>query len=240
MVEPLTPTTVSFVQDVLSVGPVRSALNTDFRNGPMATGNVLSSAFISYSNDAATWIQSATGVGAIESSQITRYVRYQAQMDNSADTGLLRSMTVETDFATTNFWSPLNGSLRTSKDGVTYTDWMHQVGSTFTSQRYSQFRVEWNPYAGLWPVSVSSVWILLDAPSSTQQATAAVVPAGGTTFAFNPAYRMQPPTIHLTLIAPAAGFPVIIAQGLLAFTVKVFNQAGTDVGGTINWIAEGI
>jgi hypothetical protein len=239
VVDPLTPTEVFFVQDVLSVSPVLSALSTDFRNGPMATGNVLSSASIYYSNNAATWIKAATGVGAIESTEIARYVLYQALLDNSENVGFLKSMTVDTENATSRFWAPLNDYLRTSKDGFIFTDWS-PVGSTFTSDRYNQYHVNWNPYGGIWPVSVSSVWILLDGPSSTQQAAARVVPLGGATFFFNPAYRIQVPTIHVTLVAPTAGFPIIVAQGLTSFTVKVFNQTGTDVGGTINWIAEGI
>lgn len=148
-------------------------------------------------------------------------------------------MTTDSLVAPTNYWTPVDGQIRTSPDDITFTDWQ-DVSTTFTSDRYNQYKVEWNPYGGVWPVGISSVWVLIDSDTTTQSATSKTVVIGGTTFVFNPPFRLQLPTIHITLISAGAGFPIITVQNLLGFTVKVFNQAGADVGGTINWIAEGV
>jgi hypothetical protein len=241
VLDPFATTDVSFTQDLLEFGPVNMTLSTQFNNGPEGTGNVISSVGISYSSDNIHFVAAPVtgGAGTISATAVSRYVNYSAHLDNSENPGTIASMTVDSLLAPDNYWVPINGQIRTSRDHVTFSDWQ-EVHSTFTPDRYNQYKVEWSPYGGIWPVSISSVWFLLDSDTTTQKAVARPVTVGGTTFTFSPAFRLQLPTIHVTLVSPGAGFPIITFQSLTGFTVKVFNQAGIDVGGTINWIAEGV
>lgn len=241
VLDPVLTTDVLFTQDLLEFGPVNMTLTTQFNNGTDGTGNVIPSSGISYSSDNIHFVTAPVtgGAGTINATAIARYVNYSAHLDNSDNPGTIASMTVDSLLAPDNYWTPINGQTRTSRDNITFTDWQ-ETDSSFTPDRYNQYKVEWSPYGSIWPVGISSVWFLLDSDTTNQRAVARVVSIGGTTFTFAPPFRLQLPTVHVTLVSPGAGFPIITAQSLTAFTVKVFNQAGADVGGIINWIAEGV
>jgi hypothetical protein len=238
VLDPVIPTTVTFVQDIGLIGPLLATLTTAIEPGPEeAIPN--SSATISCSNDNVTYTQLATGVGTISGTTLARYVKYQAQINDLVNVGIITGLTADTLVAPEIYWTSIEGQMRTSPDNITFGPWQ-QVQSNFVSDRYIQYMVSWNPYGGAWPVGVSSIWMLLDSPSSIQQGLAKTVAIGGTTFTFSPPFRTQLPPVQVTIVGSVALFPIVVSQSLTSFMVKVFSQAGTDVGGIINWRAEGV
>jgi len=60
-----------------------------------------------------------------------------------------------------------------------------------------------------------------------------VVPAGGTTVNFS--RRFASPLIQLAAVEGSIKWAIVTNKTRLGFTVKVYDTAGTDVGGIIDW-----
>lgn len=238
VLDPLTPTTVTYVEDAGEVAPMAVTLSSSFNNGP-GLDNPNSSATISHSSNNVTFIQDLSGVGSISETLISRYIQYQTSLNDLVDVGTIATMQSDTLVGPPNYWTIIDGQMRSSPDGTTFGPWQ-LVSSNFISDRYVQFMASWNPYGGPWPTGISSIWMLLDAPSSVQNKSFVSISAGGTTVTFDPPFRLQLPPVIATIVGSSALFPIVTAQSLTAFTVKVFNQSGSDVGGIINWSAEGV
>lgn len=238
VLNPVTPTTVTYIQDIGSNGPLLSSLTTSFGNGP--DGSIpTSSASISYSDDGITYKPLVSGVGTVSGTTLTRFIKYTATINDPVNAGVINRFIADTLVAPPSYWTSINGQMRTSMDGIIFGAWQ-SVQSNFVSDQYIQFMVSWDPYSGVWPAGVSSIWTLLDAPSSIQQAVGKPIAVGGTVITFDPPFRQILPPVQITIVGNSALFPIVIAQSLISFTVKVFNTAGVDVGGSINWSAEGV
>jgi hypothetical protein len=79
----------------------------------------------------------------------------------------------------------------------------------------------------------------VDAERRTEEASNVVVPPGGLTITFTDEFFLQP-SITAAVVSATAATYTITAQSMADFTIKVFNSAGTDIGGTINWQAKGV
>lgn len=238
VLNPVTPTTVTYIKDIGSVGPILSSLTTVFGTSPGGL-NPTASANISYSNLGVTYTALTSGVGTVSGTALARFIKYTATLNDPVNAGVVNRFIADTLVAPPSYWTSINGQMRTSMDGITFGDWQ-MVQSNFVSDQYVQFMVSWNPYGGIWPAGVSSIWTLLDAPSSIQQAVGIPISVGGTVIPFSPPFRQILPPVQITIVGNSALFPIVISQTLASFTVKVFNTAGVDVGGSINWSAEGV
>jgi hypothetical protein len=79
----------------------------------------------------------------------------------------------------------------------------------------------------------------VDAERRTEEGSNIVVPPGGLTITFADEFFEQP-SITAAVVSATAATYTIPTQGTASFTIKVFNSAGTDIGGTINWQAKGV
>ena len=79
----------------------------------------------------------------------------------------------------------------------------------------------------------------IDIEERTENAAGAVIAAsGGTAIVFTKQFN-NTPSINVTPQGTGALFAVISAKSGTGFTIQVFNDSGTDVGGTVDWQAIG-
>lgn len=79
----------------------------------------------------------------------------------------------------------------------------------------------------------------IDSTPRTEENSNVTVYLGGTEIFFTKPFAFQP-AISTQLVSATAGSVSIISQTPISFIVKVFNAAGTDTGGTINWQVKGV
>lgn len=103
--------------------------------------------------------------------------------------------------------------------------------------RYLKMRINFDTSKGV-PVITTFTPVVDNVPYN-QQGTGVVVPSGGLTINYAPQYHARP-SLQVTASGGSALAPVPSGESALGFTVKVYNSSGTDVGGTINWIANGV
>jgi hypothetical protein len=128
--------------------------------------------------------------------------------------------------------------VRTSNDNVTWTEWSDFVPAERTF-RYIQFRVL---FATTNPNESAEIveWVdSIDVPDVTDQAHGVTVPAGGLAVTFGRRFYAIPTVTATCHYAGAPKFACIEGASTAGFTVRVFDLAGNDVGGTIDWIAKG-
>ena len=78
----------------------------------------------------------------------------------------------------------------------------------------------------------------VDRAPQTQAAGGVVVAPGGTVITFSPQFH-QAPFVQVTAISSTALYATAASVSATQFTAHVFNNAGSDVGGTVNWSATG-
>lgn len=129
---------------------------------------------------------------------------------------------------------------------------------------YLDYRLEAGAYDGMEPWTIGSIvgryilprlaldttrgiaritefTVTLDAEDSLQGQQGAVIAASGTAILFSPQYHATP-RVNLSAQSAAGVARFATWEGLTAagFTARVFNAAGDDVGGTINWESIGV
>jgi len=229
-------TSISYIQDVNEPYPWDATLNAVCKFG-YSNGSVSQTLSISWSSDRITWNQLTSGPGSLAASYIARYVKFNLSLDNTHPVGFVDAMSGEIIAGSSKYWTSILAQIKTSSDNITFGNWI-EVSSNFVSDEYIKPRVTWNPTSGKWPVSVSSLWLLLDSVQNTQSDFSVSVPSGGVTITFPIPFR-QKVSVTVTTVSGSSGYAVVTSYTLTGFTVQVFN-AGSPIAGTINWHAIGI
>lgn len=124
---------------------------------------------------------------------------------------------------------------RISQNGSTFTDWQDFVPVTATF-RYIDFKAILTTSDETKTPEITVFEELIDVPDVDRAGTS-VVAVGGTTINFGYTYYATPAVVPT---AVGAGLVAdLISVGYSSFNVKVLDSAGTDVGGTVVWIARG-
>lgn len=118
-----------------------------------------------------------------------------------------------------------------SYDG--FEDWIKGNATA----RYIKPRLHIDTTVGV-PI-VSEFRTVIDLAERTEKASGVVVPAGGTTITFADPYHL-PPFVRVFVSGSAALYVVRENITTTGFSVYVYNESGVDVGGTIDWEAEGV
>lgn len=250
-------TTVSYIKDLIDPFPWSATLNASYAPG-YSNGAITATLSISGSNDLITWTSLASGPGSLASNFTSRYIRYQIVLDNTHPVGFVKTMDGEIvsvyaldvhnvgfvnamggeiTAGTSKYWTSIFAEIKTSPDNITFGNWA-EVTSTFVSDEYIKPRITWNPIAGQWPVSVSSMWLLLDANQNSQADFGVAVPSGGVTVTFPIPYRSKV-SVTVTSVSGSSAYAEVTSYTLTSFTVQIFN-AGSPIAGFINWHAIGV
>lgn len=107
----------------------------------------------------------------------------------------------------------------------------------FEEGRYFKFKFTHNPSAG--KAVITQFQTALDKAQVTLSERGLVINVGGTAITFAAPFH-NIPSVTATAISGSAVFAVISSITTTGFTASVFNAAGTDVGGTINFTAIGV
>jgi hypothetical protein len=229
-------TAISFVQDVTEPFPWDTTLNADYKPG-YSNGAMSATLSISWSSDQITWVTLASGLGSLFASYIARFVRLQVVLDNTQPVGFVKTMGGEVVAGSSKYWTSIFAQIKTSPDNITFGNWI-ESDSNFISDRYIKPKVTWNPTSGLWPVSVSSLWILLDSSQNNQSGFSVPIASGGTTITFPNPYRSKV-SVTVTSVSVSSAYAEVISYTLTSFAVQVFN-AGSPIAGAINWHSIGV
>ena len=81
--------------------------------------------------------------------------------------------------------------------------------------------------------------VTIDSESRTETDENVTVAIGGTTITFSKQF-VTTPNIVVTVDSTSALFAVKSSVTTTGFTVKIFDSGGSDVGGTVDWIATGV
>jgi predicted phage tail protein len=124
---------------------------------------------------------------------------------------------------------------RISTDGTSWTEWIDFVPAQATF-RYVDFRVILSTADMAKTPEVNILAATIDVPDVDKYGSA-IVAAGGTDIPFGHTY-WQVPVVTPTAIGPGLRAELAsVSQD--RFKVRVLDSSGTDVGGSINWIAKG-
>ncbi len=248
-----TSTTIDYVKDLTNQFPWSSTINATYAPG-YANGAISETLSISWSNDNSTWTTLVSGTGASSTNFTSRYVRLRIVLDNTSPVGFVKTlsgelisvyapsvqnvgfvnaMSGEIVAGSSKYWTSIFAQIKTSQDNIVFTSVWDEVASTFVSDRYIKPRISWNPTSGLWPISVSSLWILLDANQLSQGDFFIAIPAGGATIHYPVPYR-QKVSVTVTAVSGTSAYAVVTSYTLATFTVQIFN-AGSAIAGNINW-----
>jgi hypothetical protein len=229
-------TTIQFVQDVNEPYPWDATLDAGYSPG-YSNGAMAVTLSISWSSDLITWHPLVSGQHSLSTNYVARYVMFELVIDNTHPNGYVKTMNGEIIAGSSKYWTSIYAEIQTSNDNITFGDW-YQISSVFVSDRYIKPRINWNPRAGVWPVSVASIWMLLDSASLTQSDFGVAVGSGGTTITFPIPYR-QKVSVTVTSVSGSSAYAEVTSYTLTNFSVQVFN-AGVPIAGTINWHSVGI
>jgi hypothetical protein len=229
-------TTIVFIQDVNAAYPWDATLESTYAPG-YSNPAISATLSISWSSDLITWNQLVSGANSLSTNYIARYVRLEMVLDNTDPVGYVRTINGEITAGAENYWTSLFASIKTSQDNITFSDW-YEVTANFVSDRYIKPRISWNPTEGLWPISVGSLWLLLDAEQQPQADFGVAVPSGGLTIIFPKPYRSKV-SVTVTSVSSSSAYAEVTSYTLTSFSVQVFN-AGSPISGIINWHAIGI
>ncbi len=103
--------------------------------------------------------------------------------------------------------------------------------------RYFKFKFTMNPAVG--KAVVTQFQTALDKAQVTLSGQNIAVDIGGTSVNFDASFH-NVPSVTTSVISGSAVFVVISSINTTGFTAQVYNAAGTDVGGTINYTAIGV
>lgn len=98
-------------------------------------------------------------------------------------------------------------------------------------------RVEISPAIGF--TVIRDFVLNADAEKRTETGSSVTILAGGSAVTFGNKY-INTPVVTVTVVSSTPAHATVSAITATGFTVNVFNAAGTDVGGTVNWIARGV
>ena len=79
---------------------------------------------------------------------------------------------------------------------------------------------------------------IADVADRTEKAEAVTIAVAGTTITYAERFHVIP-NIQVSASGASALFPVKSAEAVTGFTVKVYDSGGVDVGGTVDWQANG-
>lgn len=103
--------------------------------------------------------------------------------------------------------------------------------------RFAKFRATIDTSTGV--AYLSGMDVTADAEQRTERGEDAVIGIGGTTVSFAEAF-ITVPNVQVTVDSTSALLPAKSNVTATGFDVTVFNSAGTDVGGTVDWTAIGV
>jgi len=88
--------------------------------------------------------------------------------------------------------------------------------------------------------SLKSIRIVVDIETRRESARSVTIAAsGGTNITFQNAFHLIP-RVDVTVDSSSALIPTVKNVTTTGFTAQVWNTSDADVGGTINWLAEGV
>jgi hypothetical protein len=85
---------------------------------------------------------------------------------------------------------------------------------------------------------ISSFTLVVDTPERSAHAEGVVVSTGGTAVVFDEPFHTTP-NVQITAEGATPLYPVKSSVSSTGFTVTVYDEAGNDVGGTVDWTATG-
>lgn len=105
------------------------------------------------------------------------------------------------------------------------------------SFRFGKFKITLDNTGGV--AYVDEFTPTFDTIERTEKDENVTVAVAGTAIVFADQFNLIP-NIQATIVGGSALFPITSSVTTTGFTVTVFNTSGTDVGGTINWLATGV
>ncbi len=124
----------------------------------------------------------------------------------------------------------------TRLDGGSYDGYLPLLIG-YEEARYFKFKFTHDPANG--KAVITQFQVALDKALVTLSDQGIAIAIGGTTITFDAPFH-NIPSVTATAISGSAVFAVIASITTTGFTATVFNAAGTDVGGTINYTANGV
>jgi len=132
-----------------------------------------------------------------------------------------------------------------TSNGLTYAgNWLTNVDTfqpwTIGSVQGSQFfggRIVLDTTLGV--AYIRRLDFVVDIDEQSERQESKTIAVSGTSFTFTDRFHATP-KITITPISATAVLPIITAQSTTGFTVKVFDTVPADVGGVVNWSAEGV
>lgn len=120
-----------------------------------------------------------------------------------------------------------------SADAGPFTPWTigDMNGTTY------QFMFANSTVAGATPV-FSNFTEVVDAEVMTVSASSVAIAANGTAITFSPRFH-NVPVVQATVVGATGLFATVTGVTATGCTIHVFNTSNVDVGGTVNWSAEG-
>jgi hypothetical protein len=114
-----------------------------------------------------------------------------------------------------------------------YADWI--MGDV--TGRYYNGRLHVDTSEGV--AIITAYKMTVDKSDVIQSAKNVSIAAGGTVITFPNRYYSTP-DIKYAVVSTGALFAVISSKSATGFTAKIYNNSGTDVGGTLDWEARGV
>lgn len=130
-----------------------------------------------------------------------------------------------------------------SPDNISWSDYANFSNGTAATFRYIKFKIILVPDRVVYPqnnIQITGLEVVVDLPTIINQNNNVVIAAGGTAIVFNTPYIIVDSIwIQETVIGGTALIATATSKTITGFTAHVFNTSGVDVGGIIDWIAEG-
>jgi len=132
---------------------------------------------------------------------------------------------------------------KTSTDDITYTSYASFVSGVSATFRYIIFKITLSVDRANYPqnnIKISSLYINIDLPTIKNSGIDETIAASGSTITFDSAYTTAASIrIKANAVSSSGLFVTHELKTKTNFKAHVFNTSGTDVGGTIDWEAEG-
>ncbi len=176
-----------------------------------------------------------------EIGDLTPYSSYflsGAYQSITKDMGQVITANITADFRSTVVLRGLGSAvlqIRTSQDGTNWTAWQDFKPAQYTF-RYLDARVLLATEDPTNTPEVNHLDLRIDVPDTDKKGSI-VIPVGGATVGYGHTYYSVP-VVTPTAIGENRS-PELIGKTNTGFTVKIKDRTGTDVGGTLDWLAKG-
>jgi predicted phage tail protein/sulfur carrier protein ThiS len=176
-------------------------------------------------------------LGTVQTSRCAAQVEYNAVNTSSLFDSILDFNAIASFDGESVAGVGVQPQIRTSLDGLTWSDWQPFVAGDYTAQ-VLQFRLMLTTTVITNIPVVSSFAVSVDMPDRAELGQGVSVAAGGTTVNFRQPY-MVPPIIRTTIQSATSGdTEKITSVTTTGFTVQILN-AGSGVARTVDWQAVG-